>query len=164
VQSADTADQILYGMEHYITNEGVRRSLVEADTAYVYETSQLADLRRLKVTFFDKGGVQTSIVTADSGTYLMRGGGMKARGHVVAITPDGGRLTSEHLDYDEKTNSISSDMAFVFDRTGQHIEGNAFTSDPDFRNIVTKQPRGSERGAPGSHKAGDSGGILLPGQ
>mgnify|MGYP001791945553 CR=1 FL=1 len=89
---------------------------------------------------------------------------MKARGHVVALTPDGGKLTSEHLDYDEKANSISPDRPFVCDRTGQHIEGNAFTSDPDFRNIVTKQPRGSERTGTRAKKPGDGGGILLPGQ
>jgi hypothetical protein len=33
VVTADTADQILYGMQHSITESGIRRSFVEADTA-----------------------------------------------------------------------------------------------------------------------------------
>ena len=161
LQSADTADQVLEGMRHYITENGVRRSLVEADTAYIYENTQTADLRRLKVTFFDDHGTQTSVITADSGTYLMRNGSMKARGNVVATTPDGRRLTSAMLDYDDKTNTISSELPFTYDRADEHLVGNGFHSDPDFKNVVTQQPRGGQRtGNPGK----PGGGILLPGQ
>jgi hypothetical protein len=42
---------------------------------------------------------------------------------------------------------------FAFDRGGEHLEGNSFRSDPDFKNVVTDRPRGV---------AGD--GMLLPGQ
>lgn len=161
LQSADTADQVLEGMQHYITENGVRRSLVEADTAYIYESTQTADLRQLTVTFFDDHGTQTSVITADGGTYLMRDRSMKARGNVVATTPDGRRLTSEMLDYDNKTNSISSELPFTYDRADEHLVGNGFHSDPDFKNVVTQQPRGGQRtGKPGK----PGGGILLPGQ
>ncbi|HTS87816.1 MAG TPA: LPS export ABC transporter periplasmic protein LptC [Gemmatimonadales bacterium] len=159
VTAADTADQVLQDMDHLITTDGVRRTRVLADTAYIYESSQLARLKGVKVTFFDANGTETSTVTSDSGLYEMRDGSMNAWGHVVAVTPDNRRLTSEELKYDARTRKISSDQPFVYDRADQHLEGNGFTSDPDFRNVVTRQPRGGQR--PG---AGGQGGGVLPGQ
>ena len=161
VQAADTADQILGGMQHYVTEQGVRRSLVEADTAYLYEQSQMAELVNVKVTFFDGNGNETSTIVADSGTYLMRDGSMRARGHVVATTPDGRRLQSATLNYDAARHEISSDQPFTYDRAGQHLEGNGFRSDPDFRNVVTEQPRGGQ--LPGQDTTARSG-VVLPGQ
>jgi LPS export ABC transporter protein LptC len=157
VTAADSADQILEGMEHLITTDGVRRTKVLADTAYLYEATNLARLKGVKVTFFDANGNETSTVTSDSGLYHMRDGSMSAWGHVVATTPDNRRLRSAELKYDSRSRQISSDKPFVYDRADQHLEGNGFTSDPDFRNVVTRQPHGGERpggGAPG----------VLPGQ
>lgn len=158
--AADTADQVLYGMEHLITTDGVRRTKVLADTAYIYEATQLARLKTVTVTFFDGQGVQASTVEADSGTYQMRDGSMQAWGNVLATTPDGRRLRSEELRYDSRQHQISSDLPFTYDRADQHLEGNGFVSDPDFRNVQTRQPRGGQRGTP----ANPEGGVLLPGQ
>ena len=166
-QVTDTADQVLEGMSHYITESGVRRSLVEADTAYIYDPTQTAELRKAKVTFFDANGAQTSTVTADSGTYLIRDGTMHARGNVVATTPDGRRLTTAILDYDPRTNTFSSDRPFVYANGSEHLEGNGFRSDPDFKNVVTQQPHGGQRGGrtgiPGKPDSA-RGGVILPDQ
>jgi LPS export ABC transporter protein LptC len=160
VQAADTADQVLYQMEHLITTDGVRRTKVVADTAYIYEASQLVRLKVVTVTFYDPQGNVSSTVTADSGLYEMRDGSMRAWGNVVAKTPDARTLRSQELKYDARLHTISSDRPFTYDRPGQHLEGNAFTSDPDFRNVVARQPRGGETGAPGT----PGGGFVLPGQ
>ena len=80
--------------------------------------------------------------------------------HVVAKTPDGRTLRSAELMYDSRQQTIASDKPFTFDRAGQHLEGNAFVSDPDFRNVTAQQPRGGET-RPGG---GGGGGFLLPGQ
>jgi LPS export ABC transporter protein LptC len=157
VAAADTADQVLEGMEHLITVDGVRRTKVVADTAYVYESSQLSRLKVVTVTFYDPNGNETSTVTSDSGLYQMRDGSMNAWGNVVATTPDGRKLRSPELKYDAHSKQISSDKPFVYDRADSHLEGNGFTSDPDFRNVVTQQPRGGQR--PGAGGAG-----VLPGQ
>jgi LPS export ABC transporter protein LptC len=170
----DSADQVLFNMSHHILDDGLKRSLVDADTAYLYENTKLAELRHVKVTFFDRNGVESSVVTADSGTYRMQTGSMQARGHVVATTPEGRRLTSASLDYDSKTNQISTDKPFVYDYGDTHAEGNGFTSDPDFKNVVTQQPRGGQRGpaAGATSPTRDSSGkggktnrdLRLPGQ
>lgn len=159
VSAADSADQVLYTMEHLITNDGVRRTRVQADTAYLYESTQLARLKVVTVTFYDAVGNESSTIKADSGNYLMRDGSMQSWGHVLATTPDGRRLRSAELRYDARAHKISSDQPFVYDRADQHLEGNGFTSDPDFRNVVARQPRGGQTGRDTA-----SGSFRLPGQ
>lgn len=161
VSAADTADQVLGNMEHLITMDGVRRTKVLADTAYLYDATNLARLKVVTVTFYDVNGNETSTVTSDSGLYQMRDGSMNAWSNVVAKTPDGRTLRSEELTYNARTKQIASDKPFTYDRADTHLAGNGFTSDPDFRNVVTRQPRGGQRPGPGG---GAAGGGLLPGQ
>jgi LPS export ABC transporter protein LptC len=153
LQATDSADQVLEGFSHYVTREGVRRSRVDADTAYFYESTQITDLRRIKVVFYDIKGTESSTLTAQRGTYHWQDGSMESNGHVVVVTPDGRRLQTERLRYDNAVNSISTDQHFTFDRGTEHLEGNSFKSDPDFKNVVTDRPHGV---------AGN--GVLLPGQ
>lgn len=153
VQAADSADQVLEGFSHYVTNEGVRRSRVEADTAFFYEPTQITELLNVKVVFFDIKGAEGSTLTAKRGTYRWQDGSMQADGDVVVISPDGRRLTTEALRYENATNTIMTDKPFSFDRGTEHLEGNSFRSDPDFKNVITDRPRGV---------SGD--GLLLPGQ
>jgi LPS export ABC transporter protein LptC len=153
VQAADSADQVLEGFSHYVTNEGVLRSRVEADTAFFYEATQITQLRNVKVVFFDFKGAESSTLTSRRGIYRWQDGSMEAIGNVMVVSPDGRRLATEMLRYDNATNLISTDRHFTFDRGEEHLEGNSFKSDPDFRNVVTDRPRGV---------TGD--GMLLPGQ
>jgi LPS export ABC transporter protein LptC len=153
-QAADTANQILFNLRHYVTELGVRRSLVEADTAYMYDPTQTADLNVLKVTFYDINGAISSELTSKEGTYHWQNGAMTARGDVVGTAPDGRTLRTSVLNYDPISKKITSDQHFTFDRPGgDHLEGDGFTSDVDFRNVVITRPRGVE-GAP----------QMLPGQ
>jgi LPS export ABC transporter protein LptC len=153
VQASDSADQVLEGFSHYVTNNGVLRSRVEADTAFFYESTQMNELHHVKVVFFDLKGAESSTLTAKRGTYRWQDGSMQATGNVVVVSPDGRRLTTEVLKYDNATNTISTDRPFTFDRGEEHLEGNSFRSDPDFKNVVTDRPRGNT-----------GNGMLLPGQ
>lgn len=137
----DSADQVLFGLKHNLTTNGVLRAHLEADTAYFYQASQRADLRGVKVIFYSPQGVETSTLTSDSGTYDWRTGNMEARGNVVAVTPDKRRLTTSVLRYDRRTDQISGPNTFVFDAPDRHLEGESFTSDPEFKNVVTTKPR-----------------------
>jgi LPS export ABC transporter protein LptC len=153
VSATDDADQVLEGFSHFVTYGGVRRSRVEADTAYFYEGTQVTELRHLKVVFYDLRGVEGSTLTARKGTYRWQDGSMEAKEDVVVVNPDGRTLRTQTLKYDNATNTISTDVPFTFDRGEEHLEGNSFKSDPDFKNVVTDRPRGV---------AGN--GMLLPGQ
>ncbi len=144
---------MLEGFTHYVTTDGIRRSRVESDTAYFYEATQVTNLVSPKVTFYDLKGAESSTLTAKSGTYRWQDGSMEAKDNVVVVSPDGRRLATQRLRYDSRANQISTDQHFTFDRAEEHLEGNSFRSDPDFKNVVTDRPRGV---------AGD--GMLLPGQ
>ena len=143
VAAADTADQILFTMNYYVTVEGVRRARVEADTAYFYSPTQTAELRGVTVTFFSAQGQESSTLTCREGTYYWRTGDMHGRGNVRVVTTDGRRLTTERLVYSQDRNEVESDTAFVFDSPDEHLVGEGFTSDPDFRRVVAKSPRGT---------------------
>ena len=153
VQAPDSADQVLEGFSHYVTRDGIRRSRVEADTAFFYEPTQVTDLKKIRVVFFDVKGEEGSTLTAKTGTYRWQDGSMEAKGSVVVVSPDGRRLQTETLKYDNPSNTISTNVHFTFDKGTEHLEGNSFRSDPDFKNVVTDKPRGV---------AGN--GMLLPGQ
>jgi LPS export ABC transporter protein LptC len=153
VQATDSADQVLEGFSHWVTKDGIRRSEVQADTAYFYESSQVTQLRHLRVVFYDLNGKESSTLTAKAGTYRWQDGSMQANGNVVVISPDGRKLQTDTLKYDNATNTISTNTHFIMDRGTDHLEGESFRSDPDFKNVVTNKPVG---------RAGD--GLLLPGQ
>ncbi|PYP24157.1 MAG: LPS export ABC transporter periplasmic protein LptC [Gemmatimonadetes bacterium] len=152
ITAADTADQVMYNMSHYVTAGGIQRAHVRADTAYFYSPLQTAELRTLHITFYDVRGTETSTLTAREGTYHWRSGDMEARGNVVVVRTDGATLRTEVLRYSQVKNQVSSDKPFVFDDPPRHIIGEGFTSDPDFK-VVTA-----------THISGQGGKFTLPNQ
>ena len=140
----DSADQVLIGMSHYVTESGVLRARVQADTAFFFSGTQQAELRAVHVTFYDAGGQATSTLTSKEGTHHWRTGDMEARGNVVVVrNKDSATLRTEVMDYSRIRNEVSSEKAFVWDEPGRHVEGDGFTSDPEFKKIATKRPRGT---------------------
>jgi LPS export ABC transporter protein LptC len=140
----DSADQVLLGMSHYVTDEGVLRARVRADTAYFFSNTQRAELRNVHVTFYDITGRPTSTLTSKEGTHHWRTGDMEARGNVVVVRDkDGGTMRTEVMEYNQMKNEVSSDSDFIFDAPDRHIEGRGFTSDPEFKKITAKGPRGT---------------------
>jgi LPS export ABC transporter protein LptC len=145
---ADSSDQILEGMTTKITKDGVVQSVVYADTAYMYSDRQVADLRMLRSTFNDAAGNQTAVLTARRGEYYISRGTLEVWDSVVVQTLDGTNkvLRTNHLIYDKDNNQIRSDSTFYYQSPTEILTGNGFRSDPQFRNVVTKQPQGHQRG------------------
>jgi LPS export ABC transporter protein LptC len=143
VQAADSADQVLLSMSHYITNAGIQRAHVLADTAYFYSPAQTAELRNVHITFYDVRGAETSTLTSREGTYRWRTGDMEGRGHVVVVRTDGATLRTEVIRYSQVKNQVSSDQPFVFDEPGRHIVGKGFTADPDFKVVTANKITGT---------------------
>ena len=144
--AADSADQVLFNMVHYITIDGLRRVVLEADTAFFYQRAQTAEMIGLKVDFFTPEGVHSSTITSKEGTYNWRDQSMEARVDVVAVTPDDRRLTTDTLRYHRDRNEISGPSAFLFCGPDRQLEGDAFTSDPEFRRVETTRPRRGQMG------------------
>lgn len=140
----DSADQVLIGMTHYVTETGLQRARVRADTAYFFSATQEAEMRNVHITFYDVTGNETSTLTAREGTYHWRTGDMEGRGNVVVVTKDGRTLKSSVMRYAQGSNEVSSDKPFTFTGPGgQNIQGQGFTSDPEFKNLVAKRPSGT---------------------
>src|SRR5436190_8380325 len=139
----DSADQVLMGMSHFVTESGVLRARVRADTAYFFSNTQRAELRNVHVTFYDQMGKPTSTLTSREGTHHWRTGDMEARGNVIVVRDkDGATMKTEVMNYSQVRNEVSSDKSFVWDEPGRHVVGDGFTSDPDFKNISAKRPTG----------------------
>lgn len=151
---ADSADQIMFKMATKITNEGVLRSFVEADTAFIYQRSQTMDLRKFTARMLDEKGNLKSTLTADRGLYVTYSNKLDARGHVVVTSVDGQKIKTEHLIYDKQSNQVTIDTTFVADSKKGHLTGNCMKSDISFTVVDVCQPKGNQRGK----------GFLLPGQ
>jgi LPS export ABC transporter protein LptC len=140
----DSADQVLIGMNHYVTDAGVLRARVRADTAFFFSGTQRAELRNVHVTFYDATGKATSTLTSREATHHWRTEDMEARGNVVVVREkDGATMRTEVMYYNQVRNEVSSDKSFVWDEPSRHVEGDGFTSDPEFKKITAKRPHGT---------------------
>ncbi len=136
---ADSADQVMFGVSTVITNRGVLRAQLAADTGYFFDGNSRIEVRHEKTIFYTSTGQPNATLTSVEGTYNMRRGQMEARRNVVVITTDGKRLETEQLRYDQATDQISSDSAFVLTEPARTLRGIGFTSDPDLTNLRVKR-------------------------
>jgi LPS export ABC transporter protein LptC len=153
VSEADSADQTMFGFMTYGIQDGIRRSRIEADTMYLFESRQASVMRNARVAFFDETGAEASSLTSERMEYNWQDNSMRAEGNVVLNGPEGRRLTGSMLLYNPSKNTISSDQPFVLVRGSERIDGQGFRADADFKNFVAHRPRAI---------AGDS--LVLPGQ
>ncbi|HEY3934740.1 MAG TPA: LPS export ABC transporter periplasmic protein LptC [Gemmatimonadales bacterium] len=151
--AADSADQVYDSMTFDITRNGVVVSHVVAESAWVYQGRQVADLKRMTVTFHDSTGAPTSTITAKSGVYSIRLQNLDARGNVIATSPGGKVLKTEHLVYDRSRNRINADTAFTSTSPQGNMAGAWIEFDPGFTHVTVNRPTGRQKGK----------GILIPG-
>lgn len=148
VAEADSADQRVYGFTYTVLRGGIRRSLLEADTAYYFDGRQLAVLYSVKATFYDNGGAPQTTLTARRMEYNLQNGSMRAEGQVTLLGAQGQRLTGEELVYDVDRNTLASARPFVLLRGGERLEGDGFEADADFSRFRATRPRGVTAGEP----------------
>ncbi len=144
---ADSADQVIYNLRTTLTNQGVSRAQLQADTAYAFEDNTRYELDDVHTTFYTATGTKDGVLTSEHGTYNTRTSRMVARQNVVVVSEDGRRLTTPELIYDQQRNELSSDSAFVMTEPNRRLEGIGFRSDPDMKNIqILKAASGMAKG------------------
>ena len=144
---ADSADQVMYGVKFNLTDRGVDRAHLEADTAYFFDDNTRIELENVNTTFYTSTGAKDAVLTSRRGTNNTRTGNMVARRNVVVVSEDGRRLTTDELIYNPQRNEISSDSAFVMTEPNRRLEGIGFRSDPNMRNIqILKGASGFAKG------------------
>jgi LPS export ABC transporter protein LptC len=144
---ADSADQVMYGAKFNLTDGGLARAQLHADTAYFFDDNTRIELENVNTTFFTATGAKDAVLTSRRGTYNSRTSDMVARQNVVVISEDGRRLTTPELSYNQQRNQISSDSAFVMTEPNRRLEGIGFRSDPNMKNIqILRGASGMARG------------------
>ncbi|HEY0528871.1 MAG TPA: LPS export ABC transporter periplasmic protein LptC [Gemmatimonadaceae bacterium] len=132
---ADSADQVMYGARFNLTDKGLERAQLEADTAYFFEDNTRIELDKVHTTFYTATGAKDAVLTSQHGTYNSRTSNMVARKDVVVVSEDGRRLATQELLYSQQRNEIASDSAFVLTEPDRRVEGIGFRSDPNMKNI-----------------------------
>lgn len=144
---ADSADQIMYGARFTLTDQGMLRAHLLADTAYFFDDNTRIEMEKVNATFYTATGAKDAVLTSQHGTTNTRTNNMIARKNVVVVSEDGRRLTTQELVYSQQLNQISSDSAFVMTEPNRRLEGIGFRSDPNMKNIqILKGASGLVRG------------------
>lgn len=142
------ADYVAFGMVSFITANGVREGRVEADTAYVFEDTGLANLHQMEIVFYeDATGREQATVTGRAGEWNRETNRMVARGDVVLfLYSDSSTIESQEIYYDPGLERVWSDSATVRTmKDGSVTSGSAFESDMSFENIRIQNARGGIR-------------------
>lgn len=132
---ADSAEQVMIQFSSVLTNKGVERGTMTADTAFVFDDQTRFDFRRIHVDFATPTGEPHGTMVADSGRYNMRTEVLDGWGHVVITTTKGERLEAPQLRFNQATNLVSSDTSFVLTQGDKVSRGIGFTADPGLNRI-----------------------------
>ncbi|MEO6526064.1 MAG: LPS export ABC transporter periplasmic protein LptC [Gemmatimonadaceae bacterium] len=127
---ADSAEQVMLKVRSLLTDNGVQRGEMFADTAYVFDDNTRFELRKVTATFNTTSGAKDGVMSADRGHYNQRQQVLEGFGHVIIVTNEGKRLTSPHIKYLQGINEVSSDSAFTLVEPGRNLTGVGFKADP----------------------------------
>ncbi len=139
VTTADSADQVMYKPRTVLTDRGVLRAELTADTSYVFDENTRYELRIVSTVFFNRQGEKDGTLTSKRGTYNLRANVMEARENVVITSTDGKRLSSPMVRFEQFRNMIVSDSPFVLIDGERRLEGIGFESDPQMLNVKVRQ-------------------------
>ena len=132
----DSADQVAFGFRTLLTDAGLLRAEIFADTALFLDQSTRASLRQVHGDFFGATGAKEATITARLGKLDTRGSSLEAWGNVVITSVDGRVLKTQMIKYDQARNQVTSDSAFVLTDPGEReIRGIGFRSDPNLNAI-----------------------------
>ncbi|MDB4882471.1 MAG: hypothetical protein JWL95_1237 [Gemmatimonadetes bacterium] len=143
---ADSADQVMLHVRSLLTDHGVQRGEMFADTAYVFDDNTRFELRKVTATFNTTMGAKDGVMSADRGRYSMREQQLEGFGNVIIVTNEGKRLTSPHVKYLQGINEVSSDSSFTLVEPGRKLSGVGFKADPQLTRVQVLSS-GSGRGS-----------------
>src|SRR5436190_3264540 len=132
---ADSAEQVMLDVRALLTDHGVQRGEMFADTAYVFDDQTRFELRNVRATFNTSTGTKDGVMTGDRGRYSTRDQVLEGFGNVVIVTNEGRRLTSPHIKFVQSANEVSSDTTFTLVEPDRSLSGIGFTADPQLTRV-----------------------------
>jgi LPS export ABC transporter protein LptC len=137
------ADQVMIGVTHTPTTEGIRSAIGQFDTVYVFEDSSRLHLKGVNLELFDATGVKTATLTSQSGELDTDTQAMIARGTVRLVTVGDPRIIeTEELHYDPSTRRVWSDVRTKQTYRGEVLVVDGFNSDDQFKKVEFRGPQG----------------------
>lgn len=136
----DSADHVAFGFRTNITDGGVLRAEIFADTALFMDQNTRANLRQVSGDFFGATGAKEATMVGRLATFDTRTQNLEGWGDVVITSVDGRVLRTPQIRYDRRLNEVSSDSAFVLtDADRKETRGVGFTADPNLSVIRIKR-------------------------
>ena len=138
------ADYIIFGLTHYGSRRGIRESVVEADTAFIFQDSTMILLRgNVKLTAYNEElGTEKAIVTSERGRLNTSTNELFAEGNaILLIRADGRRIESFELRYTPEEDLIRSDSSVVMYDGDEVVEGTSFHSNLSFDPVTIRNAR-----------------------
>ena len=138
------ADYVIYEMEQYLTQDGVRSGVVISDSAYVFDDSTTVHLFGVDMKLYTETGSERARVTSERGWLNQRTEQMVARGNAILVVPDRDvEVRSPELNYAPGADQIFSDSVSTMRIEGRESRGTCFKSDLEFRNFSVCDPVGA---------------------
>jgi LPS export ABC transporter protein LptC len=147
------SDQIIYDLSLVMSTDGIRRALVNGDTAYMAQSGSEVELIGVRLIFYDEMGRQSGTLTSETGDFDWRMRTMIARGNAVLRTqgPEGERiLETEELHFDVNADRLWSAVPVVLRDGERDLKGTSFESDGQFQNFTVHSPETSPQDVGGS--------------
>jgi LPS export ABC transporter protein LptC len=133
----DSADQVAFNSRTVLTDAGLLRAEIFADTTLFLNQNTRISMRVVQGVFFNAQGSRDATVTADRASYDTKGSVLEAYGNVIVTAVDGRVLKSPMLRFNSAQNQIVSDSAFVMtEPDGKELRGVGFRADPNLE-VVT---------------------------
>lgn len=138
------ADQVMIGVTHYLTRDGVRRGVLHADTAVTFADVSEIQLHNLEIRFFDEAGEDRGVLTAASGIYDLATGDMTVRGDVDlqgAMEPGPpSRLRTDSLAYSASQDELHTQARWTLTHPDGTVErGTELVTDPALHHIERRE-------------------------
>jgi len=99
--------EVVFGVTHNITVNGVRRASLHADTALVGDSSTTLELRRVRLTLYSAAGDSVGALAAPAATYDLRSRRVSARGGVTVLGAGGRRTSPATAVYDGTSGRVT---------------------------------------------------------
>ena len=133
---ADSAEQVMLNVRSLLTDRGVQRGEMFADSAYVFDNTTRFELRKVRATFNTASGARDGDLRANRGRYSTAQQILEGYGDAVITASGGRKLSSPHLRYNIALNEVSSDSAFTAVQSdGSTIRGVGFRADPQLTRV-----------------------------
>lgn len=126
--------QVIESFTLHESSSGQRLYTLEAAKALVYETDQRIDVNDLRVLFYDKGSINSTLV-ADQGTIYSNSEDLVARGHVSVRTADSTVLLTDSLAWKNTERLVRTDAPLEIATPKGRVAGRGLVSDAGLNRI-----------------------------